>query len=53
MVDEKYKQDKRNETKQEQENNNLALRAALKLRMKFDFLPTMYTFRILSECEKN
>ena len=31
VVDGKYKQDKRNKTKQEQENDNLALRAALKL----------------------
>ena len=53
VVDEKYKQDKRNETKQEQENDNLALRAALKLGMKFVLLPTMHTFRILFGCEKN
>ena len=48
MVDEKYKQEKRNETKQEQEKDNLALRTALKYGMKFILLPTKYTLGILS-----
>ena len=52
MVDEKYKQDKRNKTKQEQENDNFALKAALKLGMKFVLLPTSTPFIVLSGCEK-
>ncbi len=52
MVDEKYKQDKRNETKQEQENNNLALRVALKLGMKFVLLPTSMPLEFCPDVRK-
>ena len=49
---EKYKQDKRNKTEQEQENDNLALRAAFKLGMKFVLQQQAHLLELCSDVRK-